>query len=173
MSRPFIANFESPNAWVYGCSCDCLFLLWWSGAGKIPWLISKGMIMSPWWRTVWIARKISNQDSWMLCSVLGKLTKPMHNNRIKHGCLYGKHLFVKELQAQQDALKSSISSSWILKSKKIWPKRLAIVKRIWVSYCVTCPGLTLAPLKITGHYFADSDLTAGDNASKSPILASA
>lgn len=144
------------------------------GAGKRQAiLISKGLddyvSLEEWFSQ---PEKISNQDSVnAVLSALVKAIKPMHNNRIKHGCLYGKHLFVKELQAQQDAPVFDIKLLDLEKAKKIWPKRLAIEKDL-SQLLRHMPGLDPgASEKLLAYYFADSDLTGWRQRLNQAILA--
>lgn len=93
-----------------------------------------------------------------LIKAIVKAIKPMHHHGIKHGCLYGKHLFVKSTESMQAEPVFDIRLLDLEKARVTWFKKQAIKKDLSQLIRHT-PGLDENNTeKLLACYFDKADL---------------
>lgn len=89
---------------------------------------------------------------------LVKAIKPMHQNGIRHGCLYGNHLFVKPIGLNGDKPAFCVKMLDLEKAHAVWFKNRAIEKDLSQLIRHT-PGLDKEKSEmLLSYYFEESEL---------------
>jgi len=113
----------------------------------------------------------ANQKAvYALLKTVVKAIRSMHNKRVKHGCLYGKHLFVKASEIGEAEMAFDVRLLDLEKAKVTWFKNHAIEKDISQLVRHT-PGLDQDNTeKLLEYYFEGSDLAGWRRRLREAIL---